>query len=108
MEVAAAVIDCRRLAQPSPAGNCLQHVRWQENRFLAVTAEQPLRKLGSQTNETSADYVNVVTLLNMDNERLEIVRGEVSTYNTAYVGWMDTFEGDRRGRGLSYLPDLLS
>ena len=91
VEVAAAVIDCRRLAQPSPAGNCLQHVRWQENSFLAVTAEQPLRKLGSQTNETSADYVNVVALRNMDNERLEIVRGEVSKCNTAIVSQFQQF-----------------
>ena len=76
-----------------------------------MTAEQPLRKLGSQANETSADYVNVVTLLNMDNERLEIVRGEVSNYNTAYVGWMDTFEGGEEGEGAvlpTSVPDLLS
>ena len=63
-----------------------------------MTAEQPLRKLGSQANETSADYANVVTLLNMDNERLEIVRGEVSNYNTAYC-WMDGYFCGGRGGG---------
>ena len=47
-----------------------------------------MRKLGSQTNETSEAYVNIVALLNMDNERLEIVRGEVSNCNTAMSdGW---------------------
>ena len=69
----------------------MQQVRWQQNSSLAVTAEQPLRKLGSQTNETSADYVNVVALRNMDNERLEIVRGEVSNCNTAIVSQFQQF-----------------